>query len=108
MRLVEISAKKPLIVSMYEKVSNSEDWGVYWVDENGIGHHILDFDWSPASNEDGVVTKEKIVVVLSSQNKPRPSILRFSGSAINRLRLRKMLVPRQFAVDLERWYLVKE
>lgn len=109
MRLSEISAKEPLVVSMYKKIYGSNDWGTYWVDANGIGHHIREFDWLPAEvDDDGKVTKEKLVVVLNSQNRPKPGTLRFSGAAISRLKLKKMLVPKQFAVDHERWYLVKE
>ncbi len=108
MKLTEISAE-PLVVTLYNKIKDSKDWGVYWVDTNGVGHSILDFEWVPAEMDDttGKITKEKIVVTLNSQNRPKPRSFVVSGAAIDKLRLKKMLVPKQFAVDHERWYLVK-
>jgi hypothetical protein len=107
-KLNEISGGEPLVVSMYKKIKASKDWGPYWVDADGIGHGIYSLLWVPAGQVDGRIIKEKIVVDLSTQNSPRPRVLRFSGGAIKSLRLKKMLVPGQFAVDHERWYLVKE
>lgn len=103
MLLNEIKGEKPLVMSMYEKIHASRDsWGVYWVDANGVGHYISEMEWIPA--EEGV--KEKIIVTLNSQNRPKPSVLRFTGAGIEALTLKKKLVPKQFAVDEERWYLI--
>jgi hypothetical protein len=103
MLLNEIKGEKPLVVSMYEKIRASRDsWGVYWVDANGIGHSIYDMEWVPAEK----YVKEKILVTLNSQNRPKPRVLRFTGAGIEALTLKKKLVPKQFAVDYERWYLI--